>query len=593
MRFKAGVPAREISRNSNNHGVGTSIHAGPITERGDCMTSIATLGPKGSHAWQAALQFKADAEISLYPQISKVIEAFVRREIDLAAVPVYNTREGEIKEYFHMMENLSRGYWIDNVVLPIHLSLGAPAGHDEIRSIIGTATVLRQCEAYIGERFPNIPMIVVQDLSEHLETHDNSDNYGVIDSEEALKEFGLDIIEREVAPHNRTRFAVLGHTMAASTGYDATAILTAPLMDRVGLLFDILGEFTKRGVNLLDMRTETDIKSQKLQFYFEVEGHIQDTQVGRALKRIESHVIQEPRSMRVLGSFPRVDMRVKHIKNFGFIGTGDLSAWFAKKLENEGYTTLLSGRSSRLRPEDMIPQVDVVVICVPISATPATIELYGPLLRDGQALILLAGEAENTVNTALAHTKQGVEVILVHNLWGPQTTNMKDKNASVVRTARTGSLCSEFESFLYKHGAVISQDAPRQHDLLMGVGQKLPTAISIAMAMSMQENNITPADIGTHSTLTSLYGILAMARVHSQNPRTYAEIMAAHGAGNKVVRDFVKHLRTILDHADAGDIPTLCSIIEQGRGYLSENFLEARMEQALAVDETLGKLILP
>ena len=60
---------------------------------------------------------------------------------------------------------------------------------------------------------------------------------------------------------------------------------------------------------------------------------------------------------------------------------------------------------------------------------------------------------------------------------------MKDKNAAVVRTNRAGALCSEFEAFLYKHGAEIYQDSAAQHDLLMGVSQKLPTAISIAMAL--------------------------------------------------------------------------------------------------------------
>jgi chorismate mutase / prephenate dehydratase len=44
----------------------------------------------------------------------------------------------------------------------------------------------------------------------------------VIDAAETLAGHGLRIIEREVAPHNRTRYAVLGHHLAAVSGYDAT-----------------------------------------------------------------------------------------------------------------------------------------------------------------------------------------------------------------------------------------------------------------------------------------------------------------------------------------------------------------------------------
>jgi len=239
----------------------------------------------------------------------------------------------------------------------------------------------------------------------------------------------------------------------------------------------------------------------------------------------------------------------------------------------------------------MVSQVDVVVICVPISATAEAVNKYGPLLEDGQALIILAGVAENALDAALEKTRPGVEVMLVHNLWGPQAKTMKDKNATVVRTKRSGLLCSEFEAFLYKHGALINQDSPSKHDLLMGVGQKLPTTVSVALAMTLKDNQIPQDEIGSHSTLTSLYGILAMARVHTQNPRTYAEIMATTGDGRKIVKSFAENLIRLMDMANEGKIDALCTIIDDNRHYLTDEFLKARMLQSLAVDETLSKII--
>ena len=120
-------------------------------------------------------------------------------------------------------------------------------------------------------------------------------------------------------------------------------------------------------------------------------------------------------------------MRVKKINSFGFIGSGDMSGWFADRLRNEGYKTIITGRSTPTTPAEMIATVDVVVVCVPISVTAATIAKYGPLMRDGQALIILAGESENTIASALESTSQGVEIMFVHNLWGPQAIAMKDK----------------------------------------------------------------------------------------------------------------------------------------------------------------------
>ena len=556
------------------------------------MSTIATLGPEGSHAWQAVQQYNPDAEIKLYPLIPTVVDAVKRGAADQAVIPVFNTREGENKEFFRVMKKMEGVSWVDNVVLPIQLSLGSLDEDTSVSMLIGRASDLKQSEEYIAARFPYILQMMVQDIIQAIEDIKSGQQKekAIIGSEEVLRSQGLFIRERELAPHNRTRFAVLSPKPASATGYDATALMTAPLKDRVGLLYDILGELSRRGVNLLDMRSEADVKTQKLQMYIEAEGHIQDSHFKKALQRIEEQVIQEPGSIRLLGSFPRIDMRTKHIKSFGFIGSGAMSQWFADRLDSEGYSSIITGRNSELKPEDMIPQVDVVMVCVPISATVATIEKFGPLLAEGQAFILLAGEAENSIAAALRHTTAGVEVMFVHNLWGPQVANMKDKNVAVVRTTKSGVFCSEFESFLYKHGAEIFQDTATQHDRLIGFSQKLPSFISVALAMTLSKNNIDVNDIDSHSTLTSLYGILAMARLHTQNPRTYAEIIATMGDGRKIVRNFAENITAIMELAEEENIEELCSIIEKNKSFLTTDFLNVRMKQALAVDETLRRI---
>ncbi len=557
--------------------------------------TIAIIGPRSSHAWQAAAGFCPGSTIKTYHHDSAAVDAFSRGVADLLLLPVYNTRTGGIVRSFQIMQKQPDCYWIDNIVLPIHLSLGSLEKEEKLKILIGTKHILSQCEDHFARNYPDIALLSVPDLELAIAEirEKNLRDRGVIEAEQVLLDHGLAVREREILPHNKTRFAVLSHHPAARTGYDATSIVTVPLKDRVGILFDFLGEFARRGINILDLRTESDVKTQKLQFYIEAEGHRDDADITATLENIEKKIIQEEDSVKILGSYPRVDMRVKNIKAFGFIGTGDMSKWFADKLEHEGYKTVLTGRTSFLRPEQMIPQVDVVMICVPISKTPETIKKYGPLLRDGQALILLAGEAEKTLDTAMAHTSEGVELMLVHNLWGPAAITMKDKNASVVRTPRSGAFCGEFEAFLYKHGAEICHDTPSGHDLLMGVGQKLPTTVSVALAQALADHKIDTDEIASHSTLTSLYGILAMARIHNQNPRTYAEIMSTGGDGRKIVRSFAENLLRLIDLSEQNDIEQLCAIIDANRQYLADEFLKSSMRQSLAVDEVLGKMIKP
>lgn len=556
------------------------------------MCTIATLGPVGSDSFNAAQQFNADAEIITFKRTKSLIDYFKSDKADYLIVPVYNTRGGEIKEYLHLVEKMGCGSWIDNIVLPIHLSLGCLTECKEktFDTIIGTESVFRQCNEYIDEKFSDTIRMAVPDIETAISfiKENKQNNYGIIASESYLKKHNLTLLVRELVPHNKTRFAIITKEKSKSTDYDATSFITKPLRDRVGMLSDILGEFTRRGINILDLQSENDIATQKLRIYIELEGHQDDQSIQDALYHLETNTIKEDKALTILGSFPRVDMRVKHIQSFGFIGSGAMSVWFADRLKNEGYKTIVTGRSSIVTPEKMIEEVDVVAVCVPISVTPDTIKRYGGLLKDGQALLILAGESERTISTALETTSEGVEVMFVHNLWGPQALTMKDKNVTIVRTHRSGKFSSEFEAFLYKHGAAIHYDSDLKHDLLMGVSQKLPTAISVALGMTLKEHGIDQNDITSHSTLTSIYGILAMARVHNQNPRTYAEIMSTKGEGKKIVTSFINNLEKISELATETKIEILAEIMDENKSEMSKDFLESRMKQAKAVDDILG-----
>ena len=72
------------------------------------MKTIATLGPQGSHALEAAKHYNPEADIKLYPLIPAVFDALKKGAVDLALIPVYNTREGEIKEFFRSFANEAR-----------------------------------------------------------------------------------------------------------------------------------------------------------------------------------------------------------------------------------------------------------------------------------------------------------------------------------------------------------------------------------------------------------------------------------------------------------------------------------------------------
>ena len=138
------------------------------------MFSIAALGPIGSDSYQAACQYSPGAEVLLFNRIADVLSAFADGRAEQVLIPVYNTREGEVKDYFRLVARMEQGFWVDNIVLPIHLSLGALANPRKeggaITTIVGRGSVFRQCDEFINEHYPYATLMTVHDIEAAMTT---------------------------------------------------------------------------------------------------------------------------------------------------------------------------------------------------------------------------------------------------------------------------------------------------------------------------------------------------------------------------------------------------------------------------------------
>ncbi len=558
-----------------------------------------TLGPEGTNAQEAARQKYPTSNPLLVGTVPGVFEAFERGSGDIALVPVYNTIDGHKEESYRCMVRLREGlYWVDNVVLPIHHKLGSLDHETPLTELWSKDTAFSQCAEYIQKHFPGIDTIPVSSTARAAEDvkRKGLKHVGVIAREDAIVPRGLVLRERgDLVENNRTRFAVFGRKRGEPTGFDATSLLIkpSPVADQnPGWLTYTSSQFSDRGVNLLDINRFNDPPSRSMFFYIECEGHVRDREeIMEAIEAIRNPGSERvsPSYVKLLGSYPRVVLEERFIRTIGFIGTGKMSQWYKDWLESEGYDVLLTGRTSELRPEEMIEKADAVFVCVPISAAEETLRRYGPNLRPGQLLVDLTGEKTRTMGTALECTHEGVEVLGVHNLWGPKTKNIAHKNVVVVK-GREGRKSREMETLFKKYWTTMSRDTPERHDLYVAAEQKLPHAVAIAMARVLKNHHITPEDMESHATLTSVYTHLQMARLHAQSPRTYAEIQASNREGSRLIEDLIRELRKVKELGDKGDLEALGNYIEENRAHLEEDgFLDRCMELSSDVNELLSR----
>ncbi len=107
------------------------------------MLTLMTLGPAGSDCWLAAQRYNPAAEILTCRNLDDLFASFADSASELALVPVYNTREGAKRDARNAIVAAAGLYWVDNVVLPLHLSLFSLPGKPRPVSSAGRYAVIR------------------------------------------------------------------------------------------------------------------------------------------------------------------------------------------------------------------------------------------------------------------------------------------------------------------------------------------------------------------------------------------------------------------------------------------------------------------
>ena len=124
-----------------------------------------------------------------------------------------------------------------------------------------------------------------------------------IASKLAAEEYSLNILASSIEDlsHNITRFLIIGKQHVERTGADKTSIVFS-MKDRAGALHDVLVPFKRNKINLTKIESRpSKKKAWKYYFFVDLEGHIQNKKVTRALKELEKHC----NYLKVLGSYPK------------------------------------------------------------------------------------------------------------------------------------------------------------------------------------------------------------------------------------------------------------------------------------------------
>lgn len=272
--------------------------------------SVGFLGPRGTHTEEAALDYTRGKRVVLkeYNTIDQVIQGVYDGQVDEGVVPIENSVEGSVNLTLdmlaHEVELKIKGEIIRSIS---HFLLASPGTEKEnIMRIYSHSQALSQCRNYLKRNFQRVILEVTGSTAEAAaKVACTGKGTAAIAPERNAVIYGLKILDRNIQDHNCnvTRFVVLARDDHPFTGKDKTSLVLS-IMDKPGSLYNLLGIFASRGINLTRIESRPAKKNLgDYLFFIDFEGHRNEEQVREALQMVENCA----GFIKVLGSYPAVD----------------------------------------------------------------------------------------------------------------------------------------------------------------------------------------------------------------------------------------------------------------------------------------------
>jgi prephenate dehydratase len=272
---------------------------------------IGVLGPEGTFSETAAMLWLKEGgrsenfTIKFYETIFDVSESILKREVNYGIVPIENSLEGSVGDTLDVLssENAEEMQIVGEVLVPIRICLLFNGSFPQIKKIASHHHALAQCKQFIRERLKGVVLKSVDSTASAAKLAAQSEEIAALASAEAAKRYGVNILKSDVQDKDSvTRFVVLSSSgiKTSPTGKDKTSILI-DLKERPGALYDVLGEFAQRGINLTKIESRPSKRALgDYMFHIDCEGHLEEEEIKEALKGVE----KKATTLKILGTYP-------------------------------------------------------------------------------------------------------------------------------------------------------------------------------------------------------------------------------------------------------------------------------------------------
>jgi len=274
---------------------------------------IAFQGEKGAYSHLACLRVFPDADIESRSTFEEVFKLAKENSDYKIMIPISNSSTGSVADMHYLIPKYKLQIHAEHFQKVSHNLLAVKdANIKDIRTVRSHTQAIGQCRKIILEN--KLKPIVSADTagSAKFIAKKNDKSESAIASKLAAEIYNLKILKQNIEDEsgNVTRFLIMGkesqHPENKGKRYITSCIFK--LKSIPAALYKALGGFATNSVNLCKLESFA-VKNtfNQVQFYIEIESHIEDSSLQKALEELGFHTQQ----LDILGVYEASEFRLK------------------------------------------------------------------------------------------------------------------------------------------------------------------------------------------------------------------------------------------------------------------------------------------
>jgi chorismate mutase/prephenate dehydratase len=235
--------------------------------------------------------------------IKEVFDEVERGRANFGVVPIENSTEGVVNHTLDMFIDSNLLIYGEVLQEVSHHLLSHNERLQDVKKLYSHPHAIAQCRNWLETNLPNVPVVEVASTARAAELCADDPSAAAIAAELAGQLYGLKVLKARIEDNlnNFTRFLVLSQKPPERTGRDKTSVMIS-VKDKVGALYDLLRPFASHGINMTKIESRPSRrKAWEYLFFVDVEGHVQEDRVKKALEEVKARVL----FLKILGSYPQ------------------------------------------------------------------------------------------------------------------------------------------------------------------------------------------------------------------------------------------------------------------------------------------------